>query len=132
MARRQLLVLVALVGYASAFIPVLWARYDMTRIPRSLWRYVAPRPRELWRGLLVAGYVCGGWPGLLVTLVWRFSPDRSMLREEWDHLHRRNVEARPPPAAPGPAPSAEREIVLADYEEEVDVQRREDAPPAPS
>jgi hypothetical protein len=129
MARRQLLVLLALVGYVSAFVPVLWARYDMTRIPRSVWRYVAPRPRELWRGLLLAGYVCGGWPGLVVAVVWRFSPDRSMLYEEWDHLHRRNVEAGPPPPAPRPVSPPEPEIVLADYEEDVEVPSREDAPP---
>jgi hypothetical protein len=136
MARRQLLVLV-FSGYVAALLPFLWARYDINRIPGSIWRYAAsPRPRQVWRTGLLVGYVCGGWPGLLVALVWRFSRDRSVLREEWAHLHRRNVESehRGPPAEP-PSTAPEREIVLADYEDdepEPDPEpSREDAPPAP-
>jgi hypothetical protein len=157
MARRQLVLLV-LSGYVTALLPVLWARFDMLRIPRSIWRYApGPRPLELWRGCLLAGYVLGGWPGLLVAVVWRFSGDRKGLREEWAHLHRRNVEAiereqaaatAPPDPLPvrvDPKREPEHEIVLADYEDEgeaggratapapvrKEASTREDAPPAP-
>jgi hypothetical protein len=141
MARRQLLVL-ALSGYVAALLPYLWARYDMRRIPRSIWRYAAsPRPREVWKTGLTISYVCGGWPALLVAFGWRFSRDRSALREEWAHLHRRNVESsrRAPPAPPPAAgPGPEPEIVLADYEDDDEPEERredhprpEDAPPAP-
>jgi hypothetical protein len=143
MARRQLLALVFVSGYLVAFVPVVWARRDLDRIPRSIWRYAAPRPRQVWSAALITAYVCAGWPGLVVALVWRFSADRSALREEWAHLHRRNVEAKaqpppPPRAAPGsaePEPEPEREIVLADYEDEPEAPTRrpaptrEDAPP---
>jgi hypothetical protein len=142
MGRRQLLALIFVSGYVVAFVPVLWARRDISRIPRSIWRYTAPHPREVWRGALLVAYVCGGWPGLLVAILWRVSNDRDALREEWAHLHRRNVQPRRAKAredaartAAPPAPSAEPEIVLADYEEaaEVDEPTRpshEDAPPA--
>ena len=141
MARRQLLAL-ALSGYVAALLPYLWARFDMRRIPRSIWRYAAsPRPREVWKTGLTISYVCGGWPALLVALGWRFSRDRSALREEWAHLHRRNVESarRAPHAAAAPAAGPEPEIVLADYEDDgdepearrADAPSREDAPPAP-
>jgi hypothetical protein len=144
MARRQLLALVFVSGYIVAFIPVIWARRDLDRIPRSIWRYAAPRPRQVWSAALITGYVCAGWPGLVVALVWRFSTDRSALREEWAHLHRRNVEAKaqapaapPARATPGTAgasgperePEPEREIVLADYEDEPEAPTREEAPP---
>jgi hypothetical protein len=156
MARRQLVLLV-LSGYVTALLPVLWARFDMLRIPRSIWRYSpGPRPLELWRGCLVVGYLLGGWPGLLVAVAWRFSGDRKGLREEWAHLHRRNVEAvereqaaaQPPDPLPvrvDPNREPEHEIVLADYEDGDDAESqiapapardqastREDAPPAPS
>ena len=142
MGRRQLLALIFVSGYIVAFVPVLWARRDISRIPRSIWRYTAPHPRELWRGALVVAYVCGGWPGLLVAGLWRFSSDRDALREEWAHLHRRNVLPRRATAgddkarsARPPAPSKEAEIVLADYEEAAEVDEpalpsREDAPPS--
>lgn len=142
MGRRQLLALIFVSGYVVAFVPVLWARRDISRIPRSIWRYTAPHPRELWRGALLFGYVCGGWPGLLVALLWRVSGDRDALREEWAHLHRRNLqplraEAGDDKARAGapPAPSEEPEIVLADYEEAAEVDEpalpsREDAPPS--
>jgi len=148
MARRQLLALIFVSGYIVALVPVLWARYDIARIPRSIWRYTAPRPRELWRGALFVAYACAGWPGLVAALLWRFSGDRRALREEWDHLHRRNVDARREPASDAPAPagppsaaSDEPEIVLADYEDaetavraadvdEPQVPAREDVPGA--
>ena len=144
MGRRQLLALIFVSGYVVAFVPVLWARRDISRIPRSIWRYTAPHPREMWRGALLFAYVCGGWPGLLVAVLWRFSGDRDALREEWAHLHRRNVQPRRAQAGGDPARTArpptsssseEPEIVLADYEEaaEVDEPRlpsREDAPPS--
>jgi hypothetical protein len=124
MARRQLLALIFVSGYIVALVPVLWARYDISRIPRSIWRYTAPRPRELWRGGLLVAYVCAGWPGLVAALLWRFSGDRRALREEWAHLHRRNVESRREPASDAPPPvvlpaavGGEPEIVLADYED---------------
>ena len=137
MARQQLLVLV-LTGYAAALLPVLWARYDISAIPGSIWRYAAsPRPRQVWRTCLVVGYVCGGWPGLIVAIGWGLSRDRSVLREEWAHLHRRNVESHYRAAPPAAEPEPEREIVLADYEdaepepEAEPAPSREDAPPAP-
>jgi hypothetical protein len=130
MARRQLLALVLVSGYVVAFIPVIWARRDLDRIPRSIWRYAAPRPRQIWSAALLTAYVCGGWPGLVVVTIWRFSADRAGLREEWAHLHRRNVEARaqPPPARPG---EPEHEIVLADYEDEPE-DRPAEAPRSPA
>jgi hypothetical protein len=130
MARRQLLALVFVSGYVVAFVPVIWARRDLDRIPRSIWRYAAPRPRQIWSAALLTAYVCGGWPGLVVVTVWRFSADRAGLREEWAHLHRRNVEARaqPPPAGPG---EPEHEIVLADYEDEPE-DRPAEAPRSPA
>ena len=90
----------------------------------------APRPRLIWSAALLTAYVCGGWPGLVVVTIWRFSADRAGLREEWAHLHRRNVEARaqPPPARPG---EAEHEIVLADYEDEPE-DRPAEAPRSPA
>lgn len=146
MARRQLLALIFVSGYIVAFVPVLLARHDIARIPRSIWRYTAPHPRELWRGGLMVAYLGGGWPGLLGAILWRFSSDRRALREEWEHLHRRNVQPRrerPTAAGPRtpapPVPTEEPEIVLADYEDAHEVEAadepalpsREDAPPAP-
>jgi hypothetical protein len=134
MARRQLLAFVFVSGYITAFVPVIWARRDLDRIPRSIWRYAAPRPRQVWSAALLTAYVCAGWPGLVVAFVWRVSADRSALREEWAHLHRRNVEARGQPGPPArAAPQApaepEPEIVLADYEDEPEAPTREEAPP---
>jgi hypothetical protein len=136
MGRRQLLALVFVSGYVVALGPVLWARYDIGRIPRSIWRYTAPRPRELWRGALIFAYVCGGWPGIVVVLAWGFGQDRAALREEWAHLHRRNLDIHESRSDPD-----EPEIVLADYEDEPEAPaapesadapdgvRRQDAPP---
>jgi hypothetical protein len=140
MGRRQLLELVVVLGYVVALVPFLWARRDVNRIPRSIWRYTAPRPRELWGGALFVTYLCGGWPGLLSAIVWRFSSDRRALREEWAHLHRRNVQPRTAdpgssrrPSPTRPASPDEPEIVLADYEA-LDAEHEmepspEDAPP---
>jgi hypothetical protein len=132
MARRQLLAAIVVSGYLVAFVPVLWARYDISRIPGSIWRYAAPVPRQLWRAALLTGYLLGGWPGLVVAVVWLFSNDRASLREEWAHLHRRNLETRAH-SAPTHPPEPEQEIVLADYEDEPveqDEPPREQAPPA--
>jgi hypothetical protein len=129
MARRQLLAAIVVSGYLVAFGPVLWARYDISRIPRSIWRYAAPVPRQLWRAALLTGYLLGGWPGFVVAVVWRFSGDRASLREEWAHLHRRNLETRAQQSPARPA-APEREIVLADYEDEPEAHTREQAPPA--
>jgi hypothetical protein len=126
MGRRQLLALVFVSGYIVALAPVLWARYDVGRIPRSIWRYTAPRPRELWRGSLLFGYMCGGWPGIVIVLAWRFGQDRAALREEWAYLHRRNLDVHEPKPR-----DDEREIVLADYEDAPDAPERADAPDAP-
>ncbi len=136
MGRSKLLALIFVSGYIVAFVPMLWARYDISRIPRSIWRYTAPRPRQLWRGGLLVAYACAGWPGLVVAIGWRFSSDRRALREEWAHLHRRNVQPQRAEREP-PAPVAETEepeIVLADYEgvdevEQSEVPSSEDAPP---
>jgi hypothetical protein len=148
MGRREFLALVALSGYAIAFVPVFWAWHDLKRIPRSVWRYAGIHPRSTWRASLLFGYVCAGWPGLVVAIVWFVGRDRSSLREEWAHLHQRNVDERErraprPPPAPGPTagpaddppldqrdePDDEPEIVLADYEEEARTAPRGDAPP---
>jgi hypothetical protein len=146
MGRSKLLALIFVSGYIVAFAPVLWARLDVSRIPRSIWRYTAPHPRQLWRGGLLVAYLCGGWPGLVVAVGWRFSNDRRALREEWAHLHRRNEQPKRTASAPGPssassAPGAEPgsqteepEIVLADYEsvdepEPPAVSTHEDLPP---
>jgi hypothetical protein len=143
MGRSKLLALIFVSGYIVAFVPVLWARLDISRIPRSIWRYTAPHPRQLWRGGLLVAYLCGGWPGLVVAVGWRFSSDRRALREEWAHLHRRNVQPkraqsapRPPVAEPA-SPTEEPEIVLADYEaveepEPPAVSSHEDVPPRSS
>ncbi len=125
MARRQLLALFCVSGYAVALAPVLWARYDLGRIPRSIWRYTAPHPREVWRGALLVGYLFGGWPGLVVVLAWLFGGDRAALLEEWAHLHQRNLDSREPPR------TVEREIVLADYEDEPETARPSDPSAAP-
>ncbi len=120
MTRRHLLALLLISGYVVALVPVLWARYDISRIPRSIWRYTAPHPRQVWRGGLLVAYLCGGWPGLLVAVLWRFSGDRVALREEWAHLHGRNVQPRRATGDTAAAPAAaigEPEIVLADYED---------------
>jgi hypothetical protein len=152
MNRRELLALVALSGYVIAFVPVFWARYDVSRIPRSVWRYGGLHPRSAWRAALVFGYVCAGWPGLVVSLVWFLSRDRSALQEEWAHLHQRNIDARErrasprrpalgPTAGPDDDPLGDRpneagadrddesDIVLADYEEEPVPAPIEDASP---
>jgi hypothetical protein len=143
MSRRQLLLLVALSGYLIALVPVLWARYDVARIPRSVWRYGGIHPRSAWRAALVFGYVCAGWPGLVVAVVWFLSRDRTALHEEWDHLHQRNVDARerraarPPPTTLGPRAGpaddtvdlTEDEIVLAEPEADPEPATREEAPP---
>jgi hypothetical protein len=76
---------------------MLWARYDVSRIQRSVWRYGSIHPRSAWRAGLLTGYVLGGWPGLVIAIVWFWSGDRSSLREEWAHLHHRNVETRQTP-----------------------------------
>lgn len=124
MSRRELLALVALSGYVIAFVPVFWARHDVARIPRSVWRYGGIHPRSTWRAALLFGYVCAGWPGLVVAVVWFLSGDRSSLREEWAHLHQRNVESRERRVAPHDEP----EIVLADHEDEPAPVSHQDAP----
>ena len=58
MGRSKLLALIFVSGYIVAFVPVLWARLDISRIPRSIWRYTAPHPRQLWRGGLLVAYLC--------------------------------------------------------------------------
>lgn len=93
----------AVLGWIVAYPFVRKGVADVGRIPGTVWRVTGYTDRKAWRNRMIAGYVIGGWPGLLVVLGWRRSQERETLRDEWHLL----IEER----------RARHEIVLAHYEE---------------
>jgi hypothetical protein len=94
----------AVIGWIVAFPFVRKAVADVQRIPGSVWRVTGYRTKKQWKLSIRLGYLLGGWPGLLVAVLWRRSDTRETLRDEWHIL----IEER----------RARREIVLAHYEDE--------------
>jgi hypothetical protein len=96
----------AALGYVVAFPFVRKGMADVGRIPKTVWRVSGYTDRQAWRLKILGSYLCGGWPGAAVVLVWRRSEEREALRDEWRLL----VEER----------RARHEIVLAHYEAQPD------------
>jgi hypothetical protein len=101
-----LLVVIAVSGYVTALPIVRRGLADVGRIPGPVWRVTGYKNKKSWRVLMIAGYVCAGWPSVVVVLVWRRSEERVVLRDEWHLL----IEER----------RARHEIVLADFEDAPD------------
>lgn len=92
---RELVIAIIVVGYAVALPALLWMLRDLARIPRGLWRYAASRPPQAWRAAVIAGYVCGGWPALVVAVSWRRGRERATLLDDWADMHERNQRSGP-------------------------------------
>jgi hypothetical protein len=99
-----LLLALAALGFVVAFPVVHKGLEDVGRIPGSVWRITGYANRRAWRAKMIVSYACGGWPSVVVVLIWRKSEEREILRDEWRLL----VEER----------RARREIVLAHYEDQ--------------
>ncbi len=67
-----------------AMIPVaIWFARDLSRIPSRTW-YWAGYHRRPWQWAVLLGWAAGGWPGMVVVLVWSQSAVRSELFAELD------------------------------------------------
>ena len=71
-----------------AMVPVAvwWAR-DLARIPGRTW-YWTGHHRRPWQWAVLLGWLAGGWPAMIVVLVWARSPARAQLLSEVEHGHR--------------------------------------------
>jgi hypothetical protein len=68
---------VVLVGWALGLPFAVWAWRDIRRIDPTRWAGVSVA--EAWLAGLVAGYVLGGWPAIVVAIAWRTSMTRDSL-----------------------------------------------------
>lgn len=79
------LLLVVAVGFVVSLPALLWGVSDLRRVPAGVWHSTPFGPGP-WRFGMIAGYVLGGWPSLLVALCWRLSSERANVRREWRRL----------------------------------------------
>jgi hypothetical protein len=68
---------VVVAGWLVGLPFVVWAWRDIGRIDPGRWNGLSIR--EAWLGGLVAGYVLGGWPAVVVAVAWRTSMTRDAL-----------------------------------------------------
>jgi hypothetical protein len=64
-------------GWVVALPFAVWAWRDIRRIDPMRWNGVSIA--EAWLGGLLAGYVVGGWPAVVVAVAWRTSMTRDAL-----------------------------------------------------
>lgn len=62
-----------------AMIPVAvwWAR-DLSRIPGRIW-WLNGQRRKAWQWAVLIGWAAGGWPAIVIVLVWSQSAVRKEL-----------------------------------------------------
>ena len=69
------------VGVLAAIPVVLWWVRDVSRIPGRAW-YWTGHHRNPWQWAVSLGWVAGGWPAMIVVLVWSQSAERKELSDE--------------------------------------------------
>lgn len=69
-------------------IPVIawWAR-DISRIPRRAFYWTGYHLRP-WQWAVLLGWIAGGWPAIVIVLVWSRSAERRDLQEEANEIRR--------------------------------------------
>ncbi|MEP6625363.1 MAG: hypothetical protein ABJC79_13030 [Acidimicrobiia bacterium] len=81
------LALLWVVGIVFAVPVVLWFGRDLTRIPTYIWAVTGLR-REHWQWGVLLGWVAGGFPAMVIVLVWSKSVERSTLYRELAEMQR--------------------------------------------
>jgi len=86
---------VIVIGWVVALVPAIWAFADMGRVPRRVWFWTG-YARDGWRKGIVAAWVLGGWPAIVVAIAWRRSAARADVTAELVEIrarHRRRQAA---------------------------------------
>lgn len=78
--------MVVLAGWAVGLPFAIWAWRDIRKIDPVRWNGVSVA--AAWLSGVVAGYVLGGWPAVIVALAWRTSMTRDALLPF--RIHRRS------------------------------------------
>jgi hypothetical protein len=86
---------VIVIGWIVALAPAIWAFSDMGRVPRRVWFWTG-HGRDPWRKGVVAAWVLGGWPAIVVAIAWWRSVARADVTAELVEIrdrHRRRQTA---------------------------------------
>ena len=82
-------------GVFVALPVVAWWARDIARIPRRVWFWTG-RDRQHWRRSVAIGWLLGGWPAIVIVLVWARSAERYELLDETRENHvRRHPDGGP-------------------------------------
>lgn len=69
------------VGVIAAIPVILWWARDVTRIPSPTWFWTGHHRRH-WQWGVLFGWLAGGWPAIVIVLVWAHSAERRDLLDE--------------------------------------------------
>lgn len=69
--------LILAAGWVVGLPFLVWAWREIVSIEPMRWNGLSVR--EAWLGGLIAGYVLGGWPAVIVAIAWRTSMTRDAL-----------------------------------------------------
>ena len=81
------LVLLWTVGVGAAVPVVLWFGRDLARISTRAWSVTGYR-RQPWQWGVLVGWASGGWPAIVIVLVWSKSVERRALHDEEAEMRR--------------------------------------------
>ncbi len=70
-----------IVGYVISLPVVIYGIMDLARIPGRLYNFTT-YSRRTWILAIVTGYACFGLGGILMTVAWLRSPERTDLLED--------------------------------------------------
>jgi len=68
-------------GMVVAVPALLWWSHDVARIPGPAW-YWTGHHRRSWQWGLLFGWIAGGWPAIVIVIVWSQSAVRRDVRDE--------------------------------------------------
>ena len=92
------LAVVWLVGVLAAIPAVIWLTRDLSRIHSPTW-YWKGHHRQPWQWAVLIGWLAGGWPAMVIVLVWSQSALRRDLLShdpsDVDHPRRRATDPQP-------------------------------------
>ena len=78
------LAILVVAGYVVGLPLLVRGLTDLRRFHRPLW--VGYGKRELWRNGMIVTYVVGGWPVLVMVLLWWTGPTRRELNGERERM----------------------------------------------
>ena len=77
-----------LVGVLCAAPVVAWWARDVARIPSPVWFWIG-RDRAHWRRGITIGWLLGGWPAIVIIVVWSRTAERFELLDETREIRAR-------------------------------------------